>query len=108
MNFIDKISEIEKLSFTRNDNDFDGVVVLPPPNITGKLHIGHALNAFIQDLRIRFEKLHGRNILWIPGTDHSGIATQKKIKKSIDFFIVKILKNFAFKRKILNFQRTII
>lgn len=83
MNFIDKISEIEKLSFTRNDNDFDGVVVLPPPNITGKLHIGHALNAFIQDLRIRFEKLHGRNILWIPGTDHSGIATQILVEKSI-------------------------
>ncbi|QEK37785.1 valine--tRNA ligase [Candidatus Cytomitobacter indipagum] len=84
MSFIENIKEIEKCKSANFDTKkYDGVVVLPPPNITGRLHIGHALNAFVQDLRVRFEKLHGRNILWIPGTDHSGIATQILVEKSI-------------------------
>ena len=49
-------------------------IVIPPPNITGQLHLGHALNNTLQDLLIRFHKMNGRNTLWVPGTDHASIA----------------------------------
>src|SRR5216117_4114220 len=51
-------------------------IVIPPPNVTGSLHIGHALNNTLQDVIVRFERLRGKNVLWQPGTDHAGIATQ--------------------------------
>ncbi|OEG71756.1 hypothetical protein ATZ36_12890 [Candidatus Endomicrobiellum trichonymphae] len=54
---------------------------IPPANITGSLHMGHALNATLQDIIIRFKKLKGYNTLWIPGTDHGGIATQNVVEK---------------------------
>ncbi|MEW6041385.1 MAG: class I tRNA ligase family protein, partial [Elusimicrobiota bacterium] len=51
-------------------------IVIPPPNVTGILHMGHALNNAIQDILIRKARMDGKNTLWIPGTDHAGIATQ--------------------------------
>jgi len=57
------------------------VIVIPPPNITGILHVGHALNNTIQDTYIRYHRMLGHESLWLPGTDHAGIATQTKIEK---------------------------
>src|SRR5713101_2442922 len=51
-------------------------IMMPPPNVTGSLHIGHALNFTLQDILIRFERMRGRDALWQPGTDHAGIATE--------------------------------
>lgn len=51
-------------------------ICLPPPNVTGSLHLGHALTAAVQDLLCRFHRMRGYNVLWIPGIDHAGIATQ--------------------------------
>ncbi|MDR2617180.1 MAG: valine--tRNA ligase [Endomicrobium sp.] len=56
-------------------------IVIPPANITGSLHMGHALNTTLQDIIIRFKKLQGYNTLWVPGTDHGGIATQNVVEK---------------------------
>jgi len=58
-------------------------MVIPPPNITGALHIGHALNNTIQDIICRFKRMQGFNVLWIPGTDHAGIATQNVVEKEL-------------------------
>ncbi len=59
------------------------VMVIPPPNVTGVLHIGHALNNTIQDVLIRKARLSGFNTLWVPGTDHAGIATQNVVERSL-------------------------
>lgn len=56
-------------------------IVIPPPNVTGSLHMGHALNNVMQDIIIRFKKMQGFNALWVPGTDHGGIATQNVVEK---------------------------
>lgn len=56
-------------------------IVIPPPNVTGSLHMGHALNNTLQDIIIRFKKMQGYNTLWVPGTDHGGIATQNVVEK---------------------------
>jgi valyl-tRNA synthetase len=58
-------------------------VPIPPPNVTGSLHMGHALNNTIQDLLIRYHHLKGSNTLWILGTDHAGIATQNKVEAQL-------------------------
>ena len=58
-------------------------IVIPPPNITGALHLGHALNNTLQDILIRFHRMRGHNTLWMPGTDHAGIATQSVVEKQI-------------------------
>lgn len=58
-------------------------IVIPPPNITGSLHMGHALNATIQDILIRKKRMEGRKVLWLPGTDHAGIATQNVVEKQL-------------------------
>lgn len=58
-------------------------IILPPPNVTGTLHLGHALMLTIQDIIIRFERMRGKKVLWIPGTDHAAIATQAKVEKEI-------------------------
>jgi len=58
-------------------------IVIPPPNITGELHIGHALNATIQDILIRWQRLQGKKTLWLPGADHAGIATQVVVEKEL-------------------------
>jgi len=54
-------------------------IVLPPPNVTGSLHMGHALNATVQDILIRQKRMQGYSTLWLPGTDHAGIATQNVV-----------------------------
>ena len=56
-------------------------IVIPPPNVTGSLHMGHALNNSLQDAIIRFKKMQGFNTLWVPGTDHGGIATQNVVER---------------------------
>lgn len=58
-------------------------IVIPPPNVTGELHIGHALNATIQDILIRRKRMQGYKTLWLPGTDHAGIATQNVVEKKL-------------------------
>jgi len=58
-------------------------IVIPPPNVTGELHMGHALNAVIQDTLIRWKRMQGFKTLWLPGTDHAGIATQNVVEKKL-------------------------
>lgn len=58
-------------------------IVIPPPNVTGVLHMGHALNNTLQDVLIRFERMRGKNVLWQPGTDHAGIATQMVVERQL-------------------------
>ena len=58
-------------------------VVIPPPNVTGILHMGHALNQTIQDILVRWHRMRGDNTLWLPGTDHAGIATQNVVEKAL-------------------------
>ena len=58
-------------------------IVIPPPNVTGVLHMGHALNITLQDILCRYRKLKGDNVLWMPGTDHAGIATQNVVEKQL-------------------------
>ena len=58
-------------------------IVIPPPNVTGSLHWGHALNNTLQDILIRYKRMDGFNALWLPGTDHAGIATQVKVEQQL-------------------------
>jgi len=58
-------------------------MVIPPPNITGRLHMGHALNLTLQDVVARFRRMEGDDVLWIPGTDHAGIATQNVVERQL-------------------------
>ncbi|OGI06124.1 MAG: valine--tRNA ligase [Candidatus Margulisbacteria bacterium GWF2_35_9] len=58
-------------------------MVIPPPNVTGALHMGHALNNTLQDIVARFYRMQGRKVLWVPGTDHAGIATQNVVEKQL-------------------------
>ncbi len=58
-------------------------IVIPPPNVTGALHMGHALNNTLQDILARFERMRGRDVLWQPGTDHAGIATQMVVERQL-------------------------
>ncbi len=59
------------------------VIAIPPPNVTGELHLGHAMFVSLEDLMIRYERMRGKASLWIPGTDHAGIATQLQIEKML-------------------------
>ncbi len=58
-------------------------IVIPPPNVTGILHMGHAFNVTIQDILVRWRRMQGRNAVWIPGTDHAGIATQNVVERAL-------------------------
>ena len=58
-------------------------IVIPPPNVTGSLHMGHALNNTLQDILIRYERMRGKDVLWQPGTDHAGIATQSVVERQL-------------------------
>ena len=75
----------EKGYFTPDVNDpapsFS--VVIPPPNVTGQLHMGHALDETLQDILVRYKRMQGFNTLWVPGTDHAGIATQIKVEEQL-------------------------
>ncbi|MFT5687392.1 MAG: valyl-tRNA synthetase, partial [Planctomycetota bacterium] len=59
------------------------VVMIPPPNVTGVLHMGHALNGTLQDIVVRFQRMRGKDAMWLPGTDHAGIATQAVVEKKL-------------------------
>lgn len=59
-------------------------VVIPPPNVTGVLHVGHALDETLQDVIVRYHRMKGDETLWIPGTDHAGIATQSVVEKKTE------------------------
>lgn len=59
-------------------------IVIPPPNVTGSLHIGHALNNTLQDILIRWKRMKGFDALWVPGTDHAGIATQMMVERELE------------------------
>lgn len=59
-------------------------IVNPPPNVTGSLHIGHALDNTLQDVMVRYERLRGRDALWVVGTDHAGIATQMVVERQME------------------------
>jgi valyl-tRNA synthetase len=58
-------------------------IVMPPPNVTGQLHLGHAMDNTLQDILVRFKRMQGFNTLWIPGTDHAGIATQARVEENL-------------------------
>ncbi len=68
---------------TAKTRDKRFVIVIPPPNITSVLHLGHALNNLIQDVLVRRKRMQGYEVLWIPGTDHAGIATQNMVEKQL-------------------------
>ena len=67
----------------RDDNKKPFTIVMPPPNVTGQLHMGHAMDATLQDSIIRFKRMQGYNALWLPGVDHAGIATQIKVEEEL-------------------------
>jgi len=76
----------ERNQFFRADPTASGEaysIVIPPPNVTGALHMGHALNNTLQDVLIRWRRMQGRNTLWMPGTDHAGIATQAVVERLV-------------------------
>ena len=67
----------------RDENKKPFTIVMPPPNVTGQLHMGHAMDATLQDSIIRFKRMQGYNALWLPGVDHAGIATQIKVEEEL-------------------------
>jgi valyl-tRNA synthetase len=76
----------KELLFAANEGKSDQKcysIVIPPPNVTGVLHMGHALNNTLQDILCRYRRLRGDNVLWMPGTDHAGIATQNVVEKKL-------------------------
>ncbi len=76
--------EKEKLFAARDQGpEASYSIVIPPPNVTGVLHMGHALNNTMQDILCRYRRLRGDNVLWMPGTDHAGIATQNVVEKNL-------------------------
>ena len=75
---------LEKGYFTPKKDGPKYSIVIPPPNITGKIHMGHALNITLQDILVRFKRMNGFKTLWVPGEDHAGIATQTAVEKAIE------------------------
>ena len=75
---------LEKKVFTPKDRGKGKTftVVMPPPNVTGILHIGHALDNILQDIIVRYKRMCGFETLWVPGCDHAGIATQNVVEKN--------------------------
>ncbi|MFT6542165.1 MAG: valyl-tRNA synthetase, partial [Maricaulis maris] len=67
-----------------DDNAEAFSIVIPPPNVTGRLHIGHALNNTLQDVLVRYKRMLGCSVLWQPGTDHAGIATQMVVERQMN------------------------
>ena len=81
---ISKLWEKEKafeVNLTSSKKKFS--IVMPPPNVTGILHMGHALAETLQDIVVRFKRMQGFEVLWVPGTDHAAIATEAKISKQL-------------------------
>ena len=80
---LDYWSENQIFSFNNEENKKPFCIMMPPPNVTGSLHMGHALTFTLQDILIRFHKKLNKNVLWQPGTDHAGIATEIVVEKMI-------------------------
>ena len=89
-------------------------IVMPPPNVTGQLHMGHAMDSTLQDILIRFKRMQGYAALWVPGTDHAGIATQIKVEEELrtkegltrydlgrEKFLERVWQIIVLKRKLL-------
>ena len=68
----------------RNHQAFPFSIVIPPPNVTGNLHMGHAFNNTIQDILVRWHRMRGFDTLWQPGQDHAGIATQMVVERDLE------------------------
>ena len=66
---------------TGDDKKEPYTIVIPPPNVTGKLHLGHAWDTTLQDILTRMKRMQGYDVLWLPGMDHAGIATQAKVEQ---------------------------
>ena len=89
--FFDFIQEEKKIyskwekegCFKPVKNDLPYSIMMPPPNVTGSLHMGHALTFTIQDILIRFHRMKGMEVLWQAGTDHAGIATQMVVERQL-------------------------
>ncbi len=73
--------DVFKATMEDNKNSFS--IVIPPPNVTGVLHVGHALNNTLQDILVRYHRMDGDNTVWVPGTDHAGIATQNVVERQL-------------------------
>ena len=101
----------------KEKNDFLDTLLLPPPNITGSLHLGHSLNMFLQDYLIRYSHLVKKPVKWIIGVDHAGISTQRKIENlgiknlknnnqkkeyALNFWYPKVLEKFKKQWKKMN------
>jgi len=87
----------EKAGITDKKKEYFSIV-LPPPNATGVLHLGHALENAMQDTMIRYNRMQGKKTLWLPGTDHAAIATQSKVEKIIYKEEKKTRTNFEDRR----------
>ena len=74
---------MKKILFSKPDNRTPYTIVIPPPNVTGVLHMGHMLNNTLQDVMIRRARMMGYNTCWVPGTDHASIATEAKVVKKL-------------------------
>lgn len=83
LKFWDENAVFEAKAGNKAEGDKVYSIVIPPPNVTGILHMGHALNNTIQDILIRYKRMSGYNVVWIPGTDHAGIATQNVVEKKL-------------------------
>jgi len=92
----------------KNKNKPPYVIPMPPPNVTGRLHMGHAIFVAIQDVLARFHRMRGRPVLWLPGTDHAGIATQLQVEKQIQeregYSAKKTLSREEFLQRIWNYK----
>ena len=80
---LDHWAEKQIFSFNNEENKKPFCIMIPPPNVTGSLHMGHALTFTLQDILIRFHKKLNKNVLWQPGTDHAGIATEIVVEKML-------------------------
>ena len=78
-----------KLFSSKPDNREPYTIVIPPPNVTGVLHMGHVLNETIQDILVRRARMNGKNALWVPGTDHASIATEANLAFVFPYLITK-------------------
>ena len=81
--WLDRWQESGCFSATMEDGKPSFSIVIPPPNVTGVLHVGHALNNTLQDILTRYHRMRGHNTLWVPGTDHAGIATQNVVERQL-------------------------
>ncbi|MEN8189608.1 MAG: valine--tRNA ligase [Thermodesulfobacteriota bacterium] len=81
--WLDRWSEAKSFQGVMEDGKDSFSIVIPPPNVTGVLHVGHALNNTMQDVLVRYHRMRGDNTLWVPGTDHAGIATQNVVERQL-------------------------